>query len=58
MRARDLTTSPTITVYPWTPVKGAAGLPASCGFTALPVLDDDERLIGVVTAETVSGGAR
>jgi CBS domain-containing protein len=49
MRARDLMTSPAITVYPWTSVKEAAGLLASCGFTALPVLDDDDRLIGVVT---------
>jgi CBS domain-containing protein len=49
MRACDLMTSPVITVYPWTPVKEAAGLLASCGFTALPVLDDDERLIGIVT---------
>jgi CBS domain-containing protein len=49
MRAGDLMTSPVITVYPWTPVKEAAGLLASCGFTALPVLDDDERLIGIVT---------
>jgi CBS domain-containing protein len=49
MRARDLMTSPAISVHPWTPVKEAAGLLASCGFTALPVLDDDDRLIGIVT---------
>jgi CBS domain-containing protein len=42
-------TSPAITVYPWTSVKEAAGLLASCGFTALPVVDDDDRLIGIVT---------
>lgn len=49
MRVRDIMTSPVITVTPDTTVKAAADLLASRGFTALPVLDDDERLIGVVT---------
>lgn len=49
MRARDIMTSPVVTVRPETTIKQAAGLLASHGFTALPVVDDDERLIGVVT---------
>src|SRR5438270_6785063 len=49
MRARDVMTSPAITVTPGTTVKEAATLLAVNGFTALPVLDDDDRLIGIVT---------
>ena len=49
MRARDIMTSPAITVTPKVPVRGAAALLVSHGFTALPVVDDDKRLIGIVT---------
>jgi CBS domain-containing protein len=49
MRARDIMTSPVTTVRAETTVKQAAGLLATHGFTALPVLDDDERLVGIVT---------
>lgn len=49
MRARDLMTAPVITVHPWTSAKEAAELLSMHGFTALPVTDDDERLIGIVT---------
>jgi len=42
-------TSPVITVTQDTTVKEAATLLAANGFTALPVLDDDDRLIGIVT---------
>ncbi|QWF85931.1 CBS domain-containing protein [Amycolatopsis sp. CA-230715] len=49
MRARDLMTAPVVTVGPGTAVKDAAKVLASHGFTALPVVDDDERLIGIVT---------
>src|ERR1700730_13879229 len=49
MRACDVMTSPVITVNPGTTVKEAATLLAGNGFTALPVLDDDDRLIGMVT---------
>ncbi|KOV90110.1 HPP family protein [Nocardia sp. NRRL S-836] len=56
MRARDLMTSPVITVAPAVPLKGAAALMVSHGFTALPVVDDDKRLIGMVTeADLVRG---
>jgi CBS domain-containing protein len=49
MRARDIMTSPVITVKPEVPVRGAAALLVSHGFTALPVVDDDKRLVGIVT---------
>jgi CBS domain-containing protein len=49
MRARDIMTSPVITVTPRTTIKHAAALLATHGFTALPVVDDDERLVGIVT---------
>jgi CBS domain-containing protein len=56
MRARDLMTAPVITVHPWTSAKEAAGLLSMHGFTALPVVDDDERLIGIVTeADLIRG---
>lgn len=49
MRARDIMTSPVITVTPDTTIKQAAGLLATRGFTAVPVVDDDDRLVGIVT---------
>ncbi|RSM57196.1 CBS domain-containing protein [Amycolatopsis sp. WAC 01376] len=49
MRARDLMSSPVITVTPETTAKHAAELLVEKGFTALPVIDDDERLVGIVT---------
>jgi CBS domain-containing protein len=49
MRARDIMTSPVITVRPETSVRAAAALLAERGFTALPVVDEDDRLIGIVT---------
>lgn len=56
MRARDIMTSPVITVTPDVPLKGAAALMVSHGFTALPVVDDDKQLIGIVTeADLVRG---
>ncbi|HEX8871039.1 MAG TPA: CBS domain-containing protein [Lentzea sp.] len=56
MRARDVMTSPVITVTPGVPLKGAAALMVSHGFTALPVVDDDKRLVGIVTeADLVRG---
>ncbi|WP_370961620.1 HPP family protein [Amycolatopsis sp. cg9] len=56
MRARDLMTSPVLTVHPWTSAKEAAGLLSTHGFTALPVVDDDDRLVGIVTeADLIRG---
>lgn len=49
MRARDIMTTPAVTVIPQVPVRGAAALLVAHGFTALPVVDDDKRLVGIVT---------
>jgi CBS domain-containing protein len=48
MRARDFMTSPVIAVTPNVPIREAAALLSSHGFTALAVVDG-ERLVGVVT---------
>ncbi|WP_410674963.1 HPP family protein [Amycolatopsis sp. cmx-4-68] len=56
MRARDLMTAPVTTVHPWTSAKEAAELLSAHGFTALPVVDDDDRLVGIVTeADLIRG---
>ena len=49
MRARDIMTSPVITVTPDVPIRVAAALMVSHGFTALPVVDGGRRLVGIVT---------
>ncbi|GAA3044231.1 CBS domain-containing protein [Actinokineospora globicatena] len=49
MRARDVMSAPVLTVGPDTPVTRAAELLVDKGYTALPVVDDDDRLIGIVT---------
>ena len=49
MHARDVMTHPVITVTDTAGVGEAAQILISHGFTALPVLDDDGRLIGIVT---------
>lgn len=49
MRARDIMSSPVTAVRPGMPIKEAAALLAGNGFTALPVVDDTDALIGIVT---------
>lgn len=49
MKARDIMSHPVLTVRTSTPIRQAAGLLAGQGFTAVPVLDDDGRLVGIVT---------
>jgi len=49
MQARDIMSSPVVSVTADMTVKYAANLLSAHGFTALPVLDADGRLIGVVT---------
>ncbi|PRX45204.1 CBS domain protein [Prauserella shujinwangii] len=56
MRAREVMTAPVVTVTPGTTAKHAAELLIRHGFTALPVVDEDERLVGIVTeADLVRG---
>ncbi|MBN9099826.1 MULTISPECIES: CBS domain-containing protein [unclassified Pseudonocardia] len=49
MQARDIMTRSVVTVTATTTVHEAATLLASNGFTALPVVDDDGALVGLVT---------
>lgn len=49
MRARDIMTTPVTTVRAETRVKEAAAVLAANGFTALPVVDGGDRLVGIVT---------
>jgi CBS domain-containing protein len=56
MLARDVMTTPVTTVTADARVKQAAGLLASGGFTALPVVDAQGRLLGIVSeADLVRG---
>ncbi|MFC7615422.1 HPP family protein [Actinokineospora soli] len=48
MRAKDLMSTPAVTVAPGTPAKAALAVLAAHGFTALPVVEGD-RLVGLVT---------
>jgi CBS-domain-containing membrane protein len=49
MRAKDVMISAVVTVRSQTPARYAAQLLVTHGFTALAVVDDDNRLLGIVT---------
>jgi len=49
MKAREVMSSPVVTVTTSTGVKAAGELLCANGFTALPVVDDDGWLVGIVT---------
>ncbi len=49
LRARDVMTSPAVTVRPDTPVAEAARIMAQRRISGLPVVDEDGRLVGIVT---------
>lgn len=49
MRARDIMTRPAVCVRPETPVGEVAGILAEHGFTAVPVVDAEHRLVGLVS---------
>lgn len=53
MLIRDLMSSPAVTVSRASSVEHAAGIMRSRGFTALPVIDDDGRLVGIVSEADV-----
>jgi CBS domain-containing protein len=56
MRARDVMTSPVITLRPDAPVQAAAALLCSHGFTAAPVVDAGGGLVGIASeADLVRG---
>jgi CBS domain-containing protein len=54
--ARDVMSSPVITLRPDVPVHAAAALLVSHGFTGAPVVDAERRVVGIVTeADLVRG---
>ena len=49
MYARDILSRPVVTVRPQTPLREAIALLAERGFAALPVVDDDEHVVGMLS---------
>ena len=49
MLVREVMSRPVVTVGPDTPIRAAAAVLTGRGFTALPVVDGDRELIGIVT---------
>ena len=49
MRAREIMTRQVVTVRTDTPAQKAAALLSEHGVTSLPVLDDDDRVVGIVS---------
>lgn len=56
MRVSDVMSSPVVTVRPHAPVGEAAASLVAHGFTALPVVDAEGRLCGLVTEADLVGG--
>jgi len=53
MKARDAMSSPVLTVRTIESIDRAAALLCEHGFTSLPVVDEDGRLVGIVTESDV-----
>jgi CBS domain-containing protein len=49
MRAHEVMSTPVVTVTTGTPVRVAADLLSAHGFTCLPVVDEDNEIIGIVS---------
>jgi CBS domain-containing protein len=49
MNAADVMSSPAVTVNPATTVRAASAMLGDHGFSALPVVDDEGRLVGIVS---------
>ena len=49
MRAREIMTHPVVTVHTDTPVQRAAKLLAQYGITSLPVVDEEDHVVGIVS---------
>ncbi|MET9232232.1 CBS domain-containing protein [Lentzea sp. NPDC003310] len=49
MNAADVMTSPPVSISPDTTVRDAGALLGDRGFSALPVVDDDNKLVGIVS---------
>ena len=55
MRVHEVMSSPAVTVWPHTPIGEIAALLVSRGFTAVPVIDAEGRLHGLVTEADLMG---
>ena len=53
MKASEIMTREVVTVHTATSVRHAATLLTERGITSLPVLDDDERVVGIVSPSFV-----
>jgi len=49
MNAADVMTSPAVVVNPFTTIRSASAVLGERGFSALPVVDDEGRLVGIVS---------
>lgn len=49
MRADEIMTSPVISVHTTTPIREAAALLSEHNISSLPVLDEDDKLVGIVS---------
>ncbi|MEU1952893.1 CBS domain-containing protein [Nocardia rhamnosiphila] len=49
MRARDILSRPVVTVHPDTPLPEAVALLTGHGFAALPVVDDEDHVVGILS---------
>ncbi len=49
MYARDILSRPVVTVQPGTPLRAAVALLTDHGFAALPVVDDEDHVIGMLS---------
>jgi CBS domain-containing protein len=49
MRAPEIMSRPVITVHPWTPIEEAAVSITERVITAMPVVDNDDQLVGMVS---------
>ncbi|MFD9894744.1 CBS domain-containing protein [Amycolatopsis sp. NPDC059027] len=58
MRAREIMSSPAVTTEPGTPVREAVALLVQHGFAGLPVVDEQNRVVGLFTEYDALRGAR
>ncbi|NNH69313.1 CBS domain-containing protein [Nocardia uniformis] len=49
MHARDILSRPVVTVQPQMPLRSAVALLTAHGYAALPVVDDDDRVVGLLS---------
>src|SRR3989442_1651294 len=53
MRATDIMTRPVACVYPETTVREATVLLVEDGFSAVPVIDENDQLVGIITESDI-----